>query len=153
MITFRSTALSGRHIVLPCARSVATVRASLGDHEARIDRIAVIIDRGLNRPVVRDSDMLLINWFIRREPFDYSQVWIVEAGDFDIEELVVILKGDIDKRRRERLASVPGYYHPGCGLSQSKKNLLRASFDKVLAMDKSQCNGVLKMNSGRGRRL
>ncbi len=60
-----------------------------------------------------------------------DEIRVKDAGDFDIEELVMKLMNDRDDKRRERLPGIPFYLSPGITLSQSKINLLKDNFKTV----------------------
>ena len=80
---------------------------------------------------ITDSRTLLINWFWYREPFDFDEVRIIDADDFEVEEFVMKIRNDADQWRQSRYHAIPVYIFPSAGLSQAKVNLLRGTFAKV----------------------
>ena len=109
-----------------------------------IAKVVLILDRRLKGPLVHNSCILLVNWFNHKKPFDFGEIWIVNAEDFDIEEFVMILKNDTDEQRRQRLGSILVYLNPESGLSQAKHNLLRDTFNKMEPLLKAEYNTSLK---------
>jgi len=91
-------------------------------------RITVLLDRSFKKLFQLKQGNLTVNWFKRKEPLDFDEIWIKEADDFDVEELVMKLKNDPDNKRRKRLPKIPVYLSPNLKLSQAKMNLLNDNF-------------------------
>jgi hypothetical protein len=78
-----------------------------------------------------DQRTLDVNWFWKRQPFDFDQIWITHADDFDVEHFVVQIRNDPDERRQKIYRSIPVFVNPENHISQSKLNLLQDTFGDV----------------------
>lgn len=96
-----------------------------------IEKVVLLLDRHFKKKTRQDGQTFIVNWFKKKEPFDFDEIHIINANDFDVEELVMKLKNDMDKKRRKRLPSIPVYLSPGLKLSQAKMNLLNDNFEIV----------------------
>ena len=92
-----------------------------------IRKIILLFDHSFGESYVREGTFT-VNWFKRKEPFDFDEIWIKDADDFDVEELVMKLRNDPDDKRRKRLSSIPVYLSSELKLSQAKINLLKDNF-------------------------
>jgi HEAT repeat protein len=90
-----------------------------------IKKVGLLLDRNFRRKYRQDADTFIVNWFKKKEPVDFDEIHIIDADDFDVEELVMKLKNDMDKKRRKRLSKIPVYLSPDLKLSQAKMNLLK----------------------------
>lgn len=108
-----------------------------------IEKVVLLLDRHFEEASVlkKKEGTLLVNWFKREELFDYDQIWIKDAEDFDIEELAMKLMNDRDDKRRKRLPDIPVHLSPDLQLSQAKINLLKDNFKIV---KRSQMPGIRK---------
>lgn len=98
-----------------------------------IEKIILLFDHSFGEAYVRDKGTFTVNWFKRKEPVDFDEIWIKDADDFDVEELVMKLRNDPDNKRRKRLSQIPVYLSPGLELSLAKINLLKDTFKNILA--------------------
>jgi hypothetical protein len=112
--------------------------------EENISGIIAIFDRSLSWLSRRCNTLMIVNCCKYREPFDFDEIWIVDADDFDVEGLIIGIKNDIDEQRRKRLSSIPVYLNSESGLSQAKHNLLRDTFHKIEPLNKANYNSSLK---------
>ncbi len=93
-----------------------------------VKTVVLLLDRQFEAEFVREGDVLLVNGFKREELFDYDQIHIRGADDYDVEKLVMRLKNDGDDMRRKRLPEIPVYLPPGLNLSPARLNMLRDNF-------------------------
>lgn len=96
-----------------------------------IKKAVLLLDHNFKETFVQDGGTLTVNWYIRKEPFDFDEIRITDADDYDVEVLVMKLINDMDKKRRKRLRKIPVYLSPNIKLSQSKMNLLNDNFKIV----------------------
>jgi HEAT repeat protein len=93
-----------------------------------IKPVVMVLDRKMSESTLRDGDAFLVNGFKREEFFDYDEIWIRDADDFELEKLVLKLKNDMDDYRRSRLASTLVYISPAANVSPGRVNLLKDTF-------------------------
>lgn len=101
-----------------------------------VAKVVAVLGRSVEGLLVHKNATLFVNWFRYMEPFDFHEIWIVDADDFDIEELVMKLRNDADKRRRRGYRALPVYLRAEHQLSQSKLNLLKDSCNSVNPLPK-----------------
>jgi hypothetical protein len=93
-----------------------------------IKKVVLLVDHNFGEVPMKDGETLIVNWFKRKEPFDYDEIWIKAAENFEVEELVMKLRNDMDNERRKRLPDTSVYISPNLKLSQAKMNLLKDNF-------------------------
>jgi len=93
-----------------------------------VAKVIAVLDVGLNETDAHINSILLVNWFKRKEHFDFDEVQIKAAADSDVEEFVMKLRNDLDKLRRKRYSSIPLHLSSDVKLTQSKINLLKSTF-------------------------
>ncbi len=103
---------------------------------AGIETVVLLLDHHFEEAYVRNGEneeTLIVNWFKRKELFDYDEIRIIDADDYEAEKLVMKLRNDMDDERRERLPEIPVYISPHLelSLSLSKMNLLKDNFKKI----------------------
>lgn len=96
-------------------------------HLVDVQTVAILLDRNVKETRLRDGSTLLVNWFERNELFDYTEIRIVDADDFDVENLLVKLSNDMNDARRRRLPKIPVRLAPNLQLSPAKMNMLKDS--------------------------
>ncbi|NIM13846.1 MAG: hypothetical protein GTO45_17520 [Candidatus Aminicenantes bacterium] len=96
-----------------------------------IEKIILLFDHSFVEAYVQNEETFTVNWFKRKEPFDFDEIWIKDANNFEVEELVMKLRNDPDNKRRKRLSSIPVYLSPGLKISRAKMNLLYDNFEVV----------------------
>jgi hypothetical protein len=94
-------------------------------------RIVALLDRAFKKPYNHHRTTLLVNWYQHKEPFDFDEILIRNAGDFDIDELVMKIRNDLDDGRRKRYKSMSVYLSPYLQLSPGKISMLRDTFGRV----------------------
>lgn len=117
-----------------------------------VAKVVVILDRSFKLPLIYKPPTLVVNWFKHKEPFDFDEIWIENADEFDIEELVMRLRNDMHLRSRKRLSSIPVYLALRPGFSQARLNLLQDTFHNVKTLAEETCHALLEPvgNEGRG---
>ena len=100
-----------------------------------VTKVVAILDHSLDTLYVQDGTTLLANWYHHKEHFDFDEIRIKDASDSDIDELVMKLKNDMDKKRSKRYRTIPVHVSPQVQLSQAQMNMLRDSFGRVERMD------------------
>jgi RNase P subunit RPR2 len=75
---------------------------------------------------------LYVNWSIRRQLFDFSDVKIVNATDEEVERFAVQIGNDTDPFRRDRYKQIHCSISPGCQLSPNTLKILKRTFGQVL---------------------
>lgn len=90
-----------------------------------IKKVVLLLDHHFEEVSVQDGGTLRVNWYKRKVPFDFDEIRIKDADDYEVEELVMKLRNDMDKKRRKRLPKKPVYLSPNLKLSQAKMNLLK----------------------------
>jgi HEAT repeat protein len=98
-----------------------------------ISRIILLLDRSSKdredkEVSARHEETLIIDWFKKKAPVDFDEIRIEDAEDFEVEELVMMLKNDPDDKRRKHLPKIPVYLSPNLKLSRAKMNMLNDNF-------------------------
>jgi hypothetical protein len=93
-----------------------------------VEEVILVMDRSLEALYAHEGDTVMVNWFNMKKPADITGIQIKTATDYDVEEMVMILKNDMDKKRRKRLPSVQVTVEPDAAISKAKLNLLKDSF-------------------------
>jgi HEAT repeat protein len=92
-------------------------------------KIAVLLlDHGCEDTFVQKGESVIVNWFKSEELFDYTEIRIIDADDYEVEKLVMTLMNDMDDQRRKRLPKIPVYLSHQLKISQAKMNLLKDNF-------------------------
>lgn len=112
--------------------------------EENVTRIIAVFNRSLNWLSRHCDTLMIVNCIKYREPFDFDEMWIIDAADFEVEELIIKARNDVDKQRRKRLTSIPVYLNSNSGLSQARQNLLRDTFKKIEILTEAKYNTALK---------
>ncbi len=73
------------------------------------EKVAAFLDHAFEKPYTYNGTTLFVNWFKHKEPFDFDEIHIKDADDFDVEEMVIKLRNDTDADRRRRYRSMPVY--------------------------------------------
>ena len=107
-----------------------------------------MLDYSFDEPSEQDMGILQVNWFKKKEPFDFDEIWIKEADDFDVEQLVMKLRNDMDDHRRKQLPSVSVYLSLNLRLSPAKMNLLKDNFKIVIKNSMEKSLKKLKIDHG-----
>jgi HEAT repeat protein len=102
-----------------------------------VNLIVLTMDHSLSTAWKKEEDVLTVNWFLRKAPFDYEEIRIVDADDREVEEMVMKLTNDVNKKRRKRMSEAPLYLSAGLTLPRARVNLLRDHF-KVFIEEKEQ---------------
>jgi hypothetical protein len=93
-----------------------------------VAKVIVVLDTSITASYAHSNTNLLVNWFKYKDPFDFDEVQIIAAEDFDVEEFVVKMRNDVDKMRRKRYSSISLHLSSDVKLTQSKINLLKSTF-------------------------
>jgi hypothetical protein len=96
-----------------------------------VTKVVAVLDHSLDKPYAHNGTTLLVNWYSHKEPFDFDEIRITDASDFDIDELVMKLRNDMDDKRRKRYKSMPVSLSPQVQLSQAQIHMLKDTFGRV----------------------
>lgn len=110
-----------------------------------VTSIIAVFDHSLNKPSIYKDATLVVNWFNHKKLFDFDEIWILSADDFDIENFVMRFRNDLDEQWRKRLSAVPVYLNLESGLSKAKQNLLRDTFSEIMPLTKDKTS-ILSTN-------
>jgi hypothetical protein len=94
----------------------------------KIEKVVLLLDRDFVEPYVQEKSVMIVNWLKKKEPSDFDEIRIKNAGDFDVGYLEKKFKHDRDDKREKGLPAVPVYLSPGLNLSAAKMNLLKDNF-------------------------
>lgn len=97
-------------------------------HFKHVDQIVLRMVYGEDRPWKLEKNVLTVDWYHHKEPFDFDVIHIEHANDHEIEELVMTLTNDVNDRRRKQLSKTAVYLSPHLIVSQSRINLLSDYF-------------------------
>jgi RNase P subunit RPR2 len=76
---------------------------------------------------------LRVNWLQRRAMFDFSEVYLVNATDEDVERFAVQVGNDTDPLRKARTPYIRCFVAPACGLSTNTLRILKRMFGEVIS--------------------
>ncbi|MFQ6118773.1 MAG: HEAT repeat domain-containing protein, partial [Methanosarcinales archaeon] len=112
-------------------------RCGSNDHYTNIKKVVALLDNKTNTISSQNNDRLFVNWFsLSKEEqerlFDFDLIYIKNAEDLEVEELVMRVRNDTDTKRVHRYKKMSVYLSPYCQLSQAKINLLEASFYRII---------------------
>ncbi|MEM7348920.1 MAG: hypothetical protein AAF485_32220, partial [Chloroflexota bacterium] len=93
--------------------------------------VVAVLDNETGIEQSRENRVLWVNWFVRRQIFDFSAVRIEQATDEEVERFVVQIGNDTDPKRRSRYAQINCQVSAECHLSQNSKHLLQRTFGRV----------------------
>jgi hypothetical protein len=96
----------------------------------KIQKIVALLDHSDKITSMR-SGVLIVNWLKYHTLFDFDEVRIEDADDFEVEEFTIKARNDTDATRRNRQRTIPVYLSPNLGLTLAKINLLKDTFGKV----------------------
>jgi hypothetical protein len=83
-----------------------------------------------------DEERLTINWFWRKEVFDFDEVLITDANDEEIWAFIQKVLNDSDTSRHAHIYSLPVYLSPHLHLTDARLNLLKDTFKNIEMMVK-----------------
>lgn len=93
-----------------------------------IEKIIAVLDRDMKDYFLIKGSQININWLQFNRPFDFDEVQIINADDFDVEGFVMAMRNDIDVERRDRMKSVKVIISEETEISKNKFNLLAMNF-------------------------
>jgi len=96
-----------------------------------VREIIAVLDRDMEKRLIRKKSDIEVNWFMLNEPFDFDRIRILSADDFDVEQFVMMMRNDHDDERIARMKSIPVSISSGPDLSKNKINLLKMSFGSL----------------------
>jgi hypothetical protein len=103
-----------------------------------IKKIVLLLDRNFKESCIQKEETLIVNWFKRGELFDhgdltdYDEIRLENTDDYQVEKLLMILRNDMNDKKRERLPEIPVRLSPRLKLSQAKINMLKDNFKTVI---------------------
>ena len=96
-----------------------------------VGRVVAVLEYSLYKSYTHTDTTLVVNWYSHKEPFDFDEIRIIDANDFDIDELVMKLRNDMDDKRRKSYKSLPVYLSTELQISQAKMNMIKDTFGRV----------------------
>jgi HEAT repeat protein len=93
------------------------------------DKMILCLDHGMKEPYKINDKNIFINWYYKKILCDFNEIWIRNGSDSSIEELVMTLNNDNDRKRKKRLKASPCRLSPGLDLSRAKQNMLNSQFN------------------------
>ncbi|MFQ6055763.1 MAG: HEAT repeat domain-containing protein [Methanosarcinales archaeon] len=100
-----------------------------------IEKVVVVLDKNMKVSYLKKDSILYVNWFNIKKVFDFDEIYIKEADNFEVEELVMKVRNDTDKKRIKKYKKMVVNLMPNNSISQAKINLLDATFKKVEIRD------------------
>jgi hypothetical protein len=80
----------------------------------------------------KKDDVIVVNWLVRRELFDFSGVYINQASDEEVERFAVQIGNDTDEWRRRTYAQMRCLVAAEAHLSENTLRILRRTFAAVV---------------------
>ncbi len=113
-----------------------------------VKKVIVVLDKDIQGKdnYTHENNTLYLNWFNLKKPFDFDEIHILAADDFDIQEFIMKIKNDIDNRRAKNYKKMCVIIKPETfqNLSENSKRLLKNTF-KDLKFGQEQTTGANNM--------
>jgi hypothetical protein len=93
--------------------------------------IVAVLDNESTLTEAEENDKLYVNWFKRRELFDFSEVVIAHASDEDVERFAVKIGNDTDPFRHWKYKDMTCTVSPQNVLSKNTMRILQKTFGQV----------------------
>jgi hypothetical protein len=85
----------------------------------------------MTKEVVRQNNVLKVNWLLWRKLFDFDEVHIIRATDEDAERFAVQIGNDTDELRKSRYSQMRCNISADCQLSPNTMRILQHTFGQV----------------------
>jgi HEAT repeats len=93
--------------------------------EKEVHNNTLSLNHKMVQPFTFKNNHMVINWYQLGELPDFDNIMIVDAGEHEIEEMVMKLWNDNGGKRRESFSTISVQVVPDLEISKVKKNLLR----------------------------
>lgn len=93
-----------------------------------VKKIIAVFDKTMQNYTHENSN-LYVNWLSIKKPFDFNEVQVLNASDFDISEFIMKIRNDMDREFVRQYKNIRVVVK--CELSQNSKNLLKNTFKEV----------------------
>jgi hypothetical protein len=97
-----------------------------------------VLDNQTTTELSQQHGALYVNWLLRRELFDFSEIHLIQASDEDVERFAVQVGNDTDPVRKPRYDEMRCTIAPGCELSPNTLRILEKMFAEVVRQGETQ---------------
>ena len=112
----------------PCRHYICRGCGSNSYLHSGVQKVSLILDHSGAKTFQQEESLMKVYWFGVKKPLDFDEIIISDATEVEVEELVMKLHNDMDKKRRKALDSIPVFYAQQLKLSTAKLNLLAGTF-------------------------
>jgi hypothetical protein len=103
--------------------------------------LVAVLDSQMETEWAEQHNRVRINWFQRRELFDFSRIEIIQATDEEVERFAVQAGNDPDEGRRPYYREMPCVVSAQRQLSENTLRILERIFGEVRVEDLSEVTG------------
>ncbi len=94
-------------------------------------KVVAVIDTQMIAKYSKQDEVLQLNWLAHNEVFDFDEVYINHATDYDIERFAVQIGNDTDKVRIPRYGQMRCTISEHCKLSENTMRILHHTFGQI----------------------
>lgn len=95
------------------------------------DKVIAMLDSQVNSEVVQQGRIVIVNWLIFKNLFDFDSVEIIKTTDEDAERFAVQVGNDTNPMRKQRYKQMRCKVSTACGLSENTMRILQRAFGSV----------------------
>ena len=101
-------------------------------------RLVLVLDNDMQERMLRHKNILLINWLMRRDFFDFDEVKIGRASDEDVAHFALTVGNDTDPFRNGEYKNMNCSVSANSDLSPNTIHILKRMFGRVKVEDTSK---------------
>jgi RNase P subunit RPR2 len=95
-------------------------------------QVFAVLDQTMTTEQIKQNRTLQVNWFARRELFDFDGVAIVQATDEEVERFAIQVGNDMDRTRQARYKQIRCAVASECRLSENTLRILQRTFGELI---------------------
>jgi len=100
-----------------------------------VKKVIVVLDKNIQGKdnYTHEKDILYVNWFNLKKPFDFDEISILNADDFDIQEFIMKIRNDVDESRAKNYKNIVVVIKQDLfqNLSENSRRLLKNTFKDI----------------------
>jgi len=113
-----------------------------------VKKVIVVLDKNIHGKdnYTHENSTLYVNWFNLKKPFDFDEISMLNADDFDIQEFIMKIRNDADESRAKNYKNIVVIIRQDLfqNLSENSKRLLKNTFND-LKFGQEQTTGANNM--------
>jgi len=100
-----------------------------------VKKVIVVLDKNIQGKdnYTHENSTLYVNWFNLKKPFDFDEISMLNADDFDIQEFIMKIKNDADENRAKSYKNIVVVIKQDLfqNLSENSRRLLKNTFEHI----------------------